>query len=193
MEFEQRVHLAEDGMVDHPLYGGRDVRTETKVDDLHDGPLCMNVWRDALMTIFAFPKARRRTLCENKKHLTRLFTATKRITSPNRLFFHLFYFHLFRGFGFRLVVFQPLPCESPFFRSRPQEYCPSAILFKPIIHLNNMSFFHHRKRSKSMMRIRTFRIAKKHTPLCLPNTAILQRIKGLKPSICVFLHQIVIP
>ena len=58
MEFEQRVHLAEDGMVDHPLYGGRDVRTETKVDDLHDGPLCMNVWRDALTTIFAFPKAR---------------------------------------------------------------------------------------------------------------------------------------
>ena len=58
MEFEQRVHLAEDGMVDHPLYGGRDVRTETKVDDLHDGPLCMNVWRDALATIFAFPKAR---------------------------------------------------------------------------------------------------------------------------------------
>ena len=109
-------------------------------------------------------------------------------TYMSRCFFHLFYFHLFRGFGFRLVVFQPLPCESPSFRSRPQEYCPSAILLKPIIYLNNMSFFHHRKRFKSMMRIRTFRIAKKHTPLFLPNTAILQQIKGLKPSICAFLH-----
>ena len=112
----------------------------------------------------------------------------KRIKPPNRLFFHLFCFHLFRRFGFRLAVFQPLPCEYPSFRSRPQEYCPPSILLRLIIHLNNMFFFHHRKRLKSMMRIRTFRIAKKHTPLFLPNTAILQQIKGLKPSICAFLH-----
>ena len=35
VELEQRVHFAEDGMIDHALHGGRDVRTETKVDDLH--------------------------------------------------------------------------------------------------------------------------------------------------------------
>ena len=57
MEFEQRVHLAEDGMVDHPVRW-KGCSDGNEVDDLHDGPLCMNVWRDALTTIFAFPKAR---------------------------------------------------------------------------------------------------------------------------------------
>jgi len=55
-----------------------------------------------------------------------------------------------------------------------------------------MFFFHHRKRFKSMMRIRTFRIAKKHTPLFLPNTAILQQIKGETINMCIF-AQFIIP